>query len=279
MRAGILLLLVACTTFDPIAEVPNGHREFRDTQTAVQAILAEHPRPRVFAVGEYHVTQATASATSSLTRFTRDIIALLEPYAAHLVVEAWVDGSCWGNSRKAQEVTAATQRPGTTSMEVMQLVRRSRKLQLRPHTLPMTCIEIDSVVDASGRIDFYLLLLIVTYKLGESTRALLGDDRAVIVYGGALHNDLHPRYAMNEFTYAVSLERDLGPSSVLEIDLIVPEVVAPLQMVRREDWFPLLARAAPDRVLVWRRGPSSYVVILPAQSQDVAKVAKLVDRS
>jgi hypothetical protein len=28
---------------------------------------------------------------------------------------------------------------------------------------------------------------------------------------------------------------------------------------------------------VWQRGPASYVVILPAQSEEVAKVAKLLD--
>jgi hypothetical protein len=62
---------------------------------------------------------------------------------------------------------------------------------------------------------------------------------------------------------------------VLEIDLVVPEVVAYMPMVRDEPWFPLLGRASPDRVIVWDRGPGSYVVILPAQSDAVAMVAKL----
>ena len=39
-----------------------------------------------------------------------------------------------------------------------------------------------------------------------------------------------------------------------------------MPMVRDEPWFPLLGRASPDRVIVWNRGPGSYVVILPAQS-------------
>jgi hypothetical protein len=61
---------------------------------------------------------------------------------------------------------------------------------------------------------------------------------------------------------------------VLEIDLVVPEIVAPLPMVRDEPWFPLLARASPERTIVWKRGPSSYVLILPARSEAVAKVAQ-----
>ena len=48
-------------------------------------------------------------------------------------------------------------------------------------------------------------------------------------------------------------------------------------MIRDEPWFPLLGRASPERVIVWRRGPSSYVVILPAQSDAVARVAQAVD--
>ncbi len=53
----------------------------------------------------------------------------------------------------------------------------------------------------------------------------------------------------------------------------MPEIVAPLRMVRDEPWFPLLGRASPSRAIVWRRGPGSYVVILPAQSEAVARVA------
>src|SRR6185369_5015134 len=114
---------------------------------------------------------------------------------------------------------------------------------------PMTCIEYDSVIDASGHTDFLLLLELITEKLAETTRSLGAQGRGVIVYGG----------------------------KVLEIDLVVPELVADMEMVRSEPWFPLLGRASPKRVLVWQRGPASYVVILPAQSEEVAKVAKLVD--
>ena len=51
-----------------------------------------------------------------------------------------------------------------------------------------------------------------------------------------------------------------------------------MNMIRTEPWFPLLGRAAPGRVLVWQRGPGSYVVILPVQSEEVSRVAKLAER-
>lgn len=268
------IALGACHTFDPIREVPHRHREAATTADAIALILAENPEPLVYAIGEYHQTRNAIASTSPLARFTREIIGLLEPRADHLVVEAWLDASCWGNTR--DQVIAATQRSEVTQMEVLRLIDRSKRLHLQTHTLPLTCIEYDAVVDASGHVDFLLLLELVTEKLAETTRGLLAKDRAVIVYGGALHNDLYPRWPLDSLSYAKPLAHELG-GQVLEIDLVVPEVVASMDMIRAEPWFPLLGRASPRRVLIWQRAPASYVVILPAQSEEVAKVAKLVD--
>lgn len=286
VRAGILAFVVAlsaCRMFDPVAEVPHRHREFADTKAAIAQILSENPRPRVYAIGEYHQTRNAIAATSPLTRFTQEIISMLEPFAAHLVVEAWLDASCWSPASANKAVLSQTQRPASTSMEVMRLVQRSQQLRMQTHTLPMTCIEYDAMVDASGHLDFLLLLQLVTGKLTETTRDLLirarerVADESVIVYGGALHNDLYPRWPLEELSYAKTLSGELG-GKVLEIDLVVPEIVADMRMIRSEPWFPLLGRASPKRVVVWQRGPASYLVILPAQSEDVARVAKLVER-
>jgi hypothetical protein len=135
------------------------------------------------------------------------------------------------------------------------------------------------VLDARHHIDFLLLLQVIADKLHDTAAAFAAADpeHAVIVYGGALHNDLYPRWLLGDFSYAVPLARELGPGSVLEIDLVVPEVVATMRMVRDEPWFPLLGRASPSRAIVWQRGPLSYVVILPAQSEAVARVAQPVD--
>ncbi len=257
--------------------MPRGHREVSTTTQAIQLILDENPAPRVYAIGEYHETRNAIAATSPLARFTQEIISLLEPHAQHLVVEAWLDASCWSPSNTHDKIVETTQRPGTTSMEVMRLVRHTQQSGLQAHTLPMTCIEYDSVIDASGHIDFLLLLQLVTAKLAEVTRGLVAHGNNVIVYGGALHNDLYPRWPLEALSYAKPLATQLD-GKVLEIDLVVPEVVANMAMIRSEPWFPLLGRASPDRVIVWQRGPASYVVILPAQSEDVSRVAKLVQR-
>ncbi len=169
-------------------------------------------------------------------------------------------------------MTTAIGRPPSTQRELHHLVASSR---LQTHGLPITCIEHSSVLDGRGRVDFLRLLLMVTEKLGDRARALSAGGRSVIVYGGALHNDLYPSWPLAELSYAAGLAEELG-GGVLELDLVVPELVAPMAMIRREPWFPLIGRASPDRVLVWQRGPGSYVVILPAHDETVARVAKPV---
>jgi len=276
VRALLVVVLAACgATYDPIAEVPHAHREMADTETAIATILAENPVPKVYAIGEYHQSRDAIANTSPLARFTREVITLLEPHATQLVLEAWLDQRCDSAQQLAHDVAAATGRPAATEMEMLRLVRRTQK-KLTTHMLPMTCIEQDAMLDVSTGINFLALLQLITDKLHETTRGLVDakPDHAVIVYGGALHNDLYPRWPLEQLSYAKPLAAELG-GGVLEIDLVVPEVVASMNLVRDEPWFPLLGRAAPGRVLVWKRGPASYVVILPAQSDAVAKVAKL----
>lgn len=273
VRPWIVLIVAGCHAFDPVEEVPHQHREVTNPADAIDLILAENPEPRVYAIGEYHQSRATAQQVSSLAWFTREVVPRLEPHAHHLVVESWVADACRPD---AAAFAAAIDRPSTTQMELLDLRRTSLKVRLEPHDLSMTCLEQDTLLDVHKGIDYLLLLEVITQKLHDTTEEMLAADskHAVIVYGGALHNDLYPRWPLEELSYAMPLAREHGPGSVLEIDLVVPEIVAPLRMVRDEPWFPLLARASPGRTIVWRRGPSSYVVILPAASEAVADVAR-----
>jgi hypothetical protein len=273
----VVVVAVACagclTPFDPADDIP--HREVRTTDAAIAAILDETTGIRVYAVGEYHPTRDVVVRTSPLARFTKEIIGLLEPRAQHLVVEAWLDDLCQSEraGQISMEVFKVTERARRAGGELEALIATSRKLAIATHDLPMTCVEYDSVLDARGRVDFLRLLLMITDTLGAASRALVADGRDVIVYGGALHNDLYPQWPLEELSYAKALDDQLG-GGVLEIDLVVPEIVAPMPLVRREPWFPLLGHASPDRVLVWNRGPNSYVVILPARDEAVANVAR-----
>jgi hypothetical protein len=276
----------ACHVYDPVDEIP--HEEYGDATSAVRAILELSHGTRVYAVGEYHPIRDGGAHKSPLARFTGEIIGLLQPRAKHLVVEAWLDGACNATATDrasdslAAQVQQATGRPSAQQTDVAKLMARTDALQIQAHGLPMTCIEQTAMLDGRGRVDFWRLLVLVTEKLHDTTRNLVDldrDDRAVIVYGGALHNDLYPRWPLEDISYAHTLRTELGGDGVLEIDLVVPEIVVHMNGIRHEPWFPLLGRAAPGRVVVWERGPDSFVVILPAQSEAVAKVARPIERS
>ncbi len=259
--------------YDPCDDI--SYREFPSTAAAMDALLDEAGPAKVYAVGEYHPTRATR-ASSPLSRFTHDILDKLVPRSRHLVVETWIDDGCASGRQVDRGIQETTGRPAGQGIDIEALKMKSALARLQTHGLPMTCIEHGALLDGTGRVDFLRLLELVTEKLGVAARALV-SDKAVIVYGGALHNDLYPRWPLEDLSYAKGLQKDLG-GGVVEIDLVVPEVVAPMPMVRLEDWFPLLGRAAPENVILWERGPSSYVLILPAADLLVASVAKPVSR-
>lgn len=278
--AAAAVLVCACNaTYDPTADLE--YRVYPDTRSAVSAILAEADSPRVYAIGEYHEQRNTQPHRTPIQRFTNDIIGLLVPTSHHLIVEAWLDNSCQAPrvdvAPVPAQVTQVTGRKIQPSSDLEQLLQASDAAHLEAHGLPVTCIEQDSIVDDRGRVDFLLLLRLVTDKLGDTTRALLEAEpgKAVIVYGGALHNDLYPNWPLDQLSYAAPLSRELG-GHVLEIDLVVPEVIAPMSMVRYEPWFPLIGLTSPTRTIVWQRGPDSYVVILPSQTEAIAAMAKPV---
>lgn len=264
MRVALLTFLIAAcnTTYDPVDDIP--HRTLPNTGAAIRTILAEAGNAQVYAVGEYHAT-SPLTTRAPLAHFTDDIVGRLSTWADDLVVEAWFDPSCAANDPVQAQIQAVTNRPAADK-NLSQLAATTPSVPM--HGLPMTCIEHSSMLDAKGRVDFYRLLVMVTDKLRERTQALVDNGHSVIVYGGALHNDLYPRWGLEELSYATKIAKQ---ASVLEIDLVVPEVVEPLRVLWQEPWYPLLARSGPDHVLLWERGPNSYVIILPAKSDSVAR--------
>lgn len=251
---------VACSTYDPVEAIP--YREFPNTGAAIRTVLAEAGNAQVYAIGEYHAT-GRLGTRAPITHFTDDIVGRLAPWADDLVVEAWFDASCAGEDAVQSQIQAVTNRPPAAA-DLSDLAAAKMPL----HGLPMTCIEHSSVLDPKGRVDFFRLLVMVTDKLRERTEQLVARGRSVIVYGGALHNDLYPRWALDELSYAHALAKQ---TTVLELDLVVPEVVLPMKVLWQEPWYPLLAKADPGRVMLWERGPSSYVLILPASDGTVAQ--------
>ena len=252
---------------------------------AVAGVLTPPDSPLVLGVGELHQTADTAGIPSSLARFTRDIWPLLAgdgrgARVSDLIVETWVTGGACGTAEAAtvEDVGRATLRPAATENEIVALLARAKASGARPHILTVSCDEYELLAPraATGSgarrpVDFERMLALIKRKLEAKVNEVLvarppaDAAKLIVVYGGALHNDLHPDPALAPFSYGVPAFREtLG--RYRELDLYVPEYLERNPAMRDEPWFPLWQRAArPGQIVVIRRSLDSVILVFAKQ--------------
>jgi hypothetical protein len=252
----------------PPPDAPPVAEPFPSVAVAVTNFLGD--ATGVVAFGELHQTAKTAGVRSTLARFTDEILPAIAPRAGHLIVETWVSSGGCGEPEKhvTAEVARTTERPAETENEIVRLLRRAKELGVAPHVLEVGCREYASLVGAGGGVDYDRLLTITGQHLGRAIQQALALPRPpnrplVIVYGGALHNDLHPDPALAGYSFGPAIDA-LTNGAYREIDLYVPELVRTLPALRGEAWYRVWrrVRGAPPAVMI-RRGPRSAIV-LPA---------------
>src|SRR5688572_12523319 len=274
VRATAVCLLASAVIFcpRPAAAAPTAIALFDDAAAAVTPLL---PGRAIVAFGEFHEIAGQGQATSALAHFRDELLAALLPAMSDLVVETWATtGRCGGaETRAVTEVQETIKRPESTESEIVGVLRRAKAGGARPHVLEIDCHEYESLTDrTTGKVDYVRLLTIVTEALRRTTLAALGTPgpappkKAVVVYGGALHNDVFPRKELAAFSFA----RDLGKRTrgrYLEIDLYVPEYIERDEWITKQPWYPrYVAAARPGKVTRVRRSGDSYIVVFPRAS-------------
>ncbi len=260
MRA--LLLLLVCAPAWARPEL----RNFDSPAAALESVLAS--RPRVVAFGEYHEVKGGAAAKSAIAHFQEEMIDLFQNRGSDLIVETWVtEGNC---GKKEEEVVTqveeSTRRPETTESEVVRLMKRAKALDIQPHILKVTCAQYNALLDDQGEIDYVKLLQTVTDllhdEIGEVLKARAGTpDKTILVYGGALHNDVHPRKELASFSFARRVSKEVK-GRYLEIDLYVPEYIDGDKELKAEPWYPLLQKTAqPGKATLIKRSADSYIIV------------------
>lgn len=225
----------------------------------------------VIAFGELHQTRATAKVRSAIARFTDEILPVVAPHASHLIVETWITrGSCGeAEAHVTEEVARATERPVETESEIMRLLRRAKELGVAPHVLDVGCDEYKVLAGDSGtagRVDYDKLLTITNQHLERAIGQGLLLPRAtgrplVVVYGGALHNDLFPDPTLAKYTFGRHVHAATR-GAYREVDLYVPEMVDGTPSLKAEPWYRAWQRAgggASDVVI--QRNPRSAIVV------------------
>lgn len=278
LSAGALAAAVvaagAASQAGAIAGPPRAER-FATPAAAIAAALDEtHFAGGVVAFGELHQTLATARVPSALKRFTEQILPGLTARLSQLVVETWMTTGRCGEAEKAvtADVQKTTERPAQTETEIETLLRVAHDSGVQPGILTIGCKDYEAM-RAGGGVDYDRTLRVTTgaleAALGRALRAAAAAARTagphlVAVYGGALHNDLHPDPELTAYSFAAAaLKATLG--HYVEIDLVVPEYAETSAAVRAQPWWGVYraARRAGSTVLI-RRDPRSFVVVFPA---------------
>jgi len=241
-------------------------RFFPDLGAAVEFVLAEET-PRIVGFGEVHQLVATQGTRSSLSRFTADVLPVLVARgASNLVLETWVERpSCGAVQQKVDtEIRQETQRPEATQSELVVLLEAVDRAGLGRHGMSMSCDEYSALLGDAGTVDYGRLLSLITEKLRDKAVEVAGKapaDSIVFLYGGSLHNDRAPNEGVQQWSYVPAVEAAVGGRFV-EIDILVPELIAGDSILAKEPWFGLARSADLDRgVLLVRRGERSYVLL------------------
>jgi hypothetical protein len=289
---GSLAAAVAILTASRLpAEAPPTAARFASVAAALDAALgaggatpgaaaAPPPAPIVVGFGELHQQLRTAAIPSALRRFTGEILPLLAPRASDLVVETWVaSGRCGeAEARVVEGVAETTERPAATEDEIVALLRRGKEAGVRPHILRVSCADYRALLSSSSgkTVDFARMLALTRRELEAAIDGVLVDRpradaaKMIVVYGGALHNDLHPDPALAPFSYGGAVFRATG-GRYREIDLYVPEYLAGNAAMRAEAWYPVWERSEregrPGELTVIRRSEASAIIVFPRAAQ------------
>jgi hypothetical protein len=238
----------------------------------------------VVAFGELHQTLATAHIPSALHRFTDELLPGLAARFSHLVVETWMTTGRCGEAERAvtEDVERTTERPAQTETEIEALLRAAHERGVAPRILSISCADYQAMRGSGAGVDYDRTLRVTAGALETAIlRALASPPppsgaapsagpRLVGVYGGALHNDLHPDPELAAYSFA---PRVLGATlgRYVEIDLVVPEYAAQSAAVRAQTWWRAYERARrPGAAVLVRRDARSFVVIFAAQASGVA---------
>lgn len=244
------------------------HSVHDDLGAAFEHLMRD--KPRVLGVGELHLrTDKTGPMQSALTRFTAEAMPALGPQVSDLVIETWVvDPACKTGGEATQRVESAMKRPESTKNEIGGLIGIIKQNGIKAHVMRLTCDDLNAVAPPAG-VDAEKLLGVVTRELGRVARSAVRyrEDHAeprplIVVYGGALHNDLYPYESTAQWSYAPGVDEATGGRFV-EVDLYLPELVEGQPLYEGEHWYPLVAKAPPGKVILVERARHSWLAILP----------------
>ena len=244
--------------------------QFDSPREAMLAALAGDAR--VVAIGEAHAPKG-ATATSAAKRFTDDLLPLFAGHASDLLVELMMPPKGCADAAaevRQKQAPATSQQAPSNQNEYLTMGDKARALGIVPDMLRPSCADMDGVRDAGDDAIEASLEMIARLSTVQAERLLDRDARseadrgkAVVVYGGMLHNDLDPPPERAKWSYATALDGKTG-GKLLAIDLVVPEFIVDDATWRGFPWFSRYDRARLGaKTTLFRVAERSFVLVFP----------------
>ncbi len=231
-------------------------------------------RPRVLAVGESHAPADGPRVPSATVRFKELLLPRLSGRATDLVLELWIANGKCGKSEVAvreKQAPIVAREAKTNPNEFVALGDAAFGLGIKPHVLVPTCEEYARILDAgAGDVDLMLTTIAkrsidVAFKFlpAELTDAATGPS-TLLMYGGSVHNDLHPRPGREPWSFGPTIAAKV-PGRYVELDLVVPEFIKDDEVWKNLPWFPHFDRAKHTDVETVLMHPKDgvYVLVFP----------------
>jgi hypothetical protein len=228
--------------------------------------------PLVVAVGEAHAQKGAPKVESATRRFGAELLPAFAGKAKDLVIELVVpDKACrQGEDRAVRERTKAVTEPQAegNQNEFVALGFAAKKLGIRPEPLVPTCEELGAIARAGAGDIAAMLALIADVTVRETVAFLEHGDptKAVVVYGGLVHNDVEPRPGREAWSFGPRL-RERVRGRYVEVDLVVPEHIGTSEAWTSLPWFSHYDTNRHGReTILFQPSPASYVLVFPRSS-------------
>ena len=277
MLAAVLLVLAATPDGGAQRCGTSPCQTFKTSRAAFEQVLKT--QPLILGIGEYHELEGSPKVKSAIKRFTEEMLPALKGKATSLVVETWMTNGRCGEAEKqaTAEVKKVTQRPDTTEDEVTTMMNRSFDNGLANHILVLNCDEYRSMLDKDGSLDAEKSLKLVRRKVEEKALEVREKEeggvpgKTLVLYGGALHNDLKPAEDYQDYSFGPLLSAAVD-GGYRELDLLVPEYVEKDDDLVKEDWFaPALKLSGTGVTVLVSPQPKVFMLVFPRRKAPHAK--------
>jgi len=204
---------------------------------------------RIVGFGEAHAPSGYVGR-STARRFAEDLLPGLAPRSKRLLVELLAPPTGCEKAREdvQTESQAITEGQAETNQnDYLELGHAARRLGITPDILRPSCQDMQAIAAAEIRV-LAIMETIATLSVDVTKTWLAEATEArstVLLYGGALHNDLAPRQHLETWSYGPRLS-DLSGGLYVEIDLVIPELMQDSESWQKFPWYQAVRSLPPE---------------------------------